>query len=438
MASSRARPETVARFLLLLAGVAVTVPAAAATGQLEVSGAIGRTDNLTRTSADGAPATLASAGLDFSLLHESLRLEADLAGSLQFLKYGGSEYSSEVIGQAGVHAGLAIVPGNFRWLVDDSFGQLRRDLFSVPTPDNREHVNVFSTGPEVQLRLGGAARLLLAATYGRVDYESGEAESSRKGAWIALRRDLSGGGVLGLYAAGERIEPRDDVVPDYDRKSLSIQYQLQGARSSLAVEVGGNRIEGDDIDETGALLRLELTRRVGRFSRVRIAGGQEFSDAASSLRADSTLDLQTGGAGLVARTAQPFTRRHVEVGFDAAGRRTFFNLFGQYVDEDYEREPNSKRQRVVAGIGAGRQLAARTDARISVTYSGNEFDADDSDNHDMTYTAALAWRLGRRLRVEASGEHYVYASQIAGTDARETRYWLRLRYGEPPLRSPRL
>jgi hypothetical protein len=437
MTNNRAHPETIAT-CLLLAWVAVPASSVAATGQLEVSTAVGRTDNLMRTSVGEESATLASAGLDFSLLHESRRLEADLAGALQFLEYGGSEYSSEVVGRAGVHAGLAIVPGSVKWVVDDSFGQLRRDLFAVPTPDNRESVNVFSTGPEAQLRLAGAVRLVLGATYGRVDYESGEAELSRRGARIALQRDLSGGGVLGLNLAEERIEPRDEVVPDYDRTSAFVTYRLRGARSSLAVDVGGNRIDGDDVDETGALIRLELTRRVGRFSRVRIAGGQQFSDAASNLLVAEAPDVQASGIELVAQTAQPFTRRYAELGLDATGRRTFINLFGQYIDEDYERDPDANRQRLVAGLGAGRLLGARTEARISVAYSGNEFDVDDSDNHDLTYAAALAWRLGRRLRVEVSGEHYDYESGIPGTDAGETRYWLRLRYGEPPSRSPRL
>jgi hypothetical protein len=43
--------------------------------------------------------------------------------------------------------------------------------------------------------------------------------------------------------------------------------------------------------------------------------------------------------------------------------------------------------------------------------------------------------VGRKLRLELSGEYYEFSTDLAGSSLDETRYWFRLRYGNPVTRN---
>jgi hypothetical protein len=425
------------RLAMVIAGLCASSGAMAADAGFELSAAVGRTDNLTRATTDEQDATLASAGLGFSVLHETRRVTTDLFGELQFMEYGGDEYSSEVIGNAAGRVSLGLVQDRLRWVVEDNFGQTRRDLFSVPTPDNRENVNVFSTGPDLRLQMGSATSLVIGGRYSRVDYESADASSTRAGGWIAAERELPSGALVSLNVAGEQIDPEAaSGVPEYDRTLAAVRFELEGARSSVTIDVGANRVKGGGIDDTGALLRFELARRIGRLSTISLSAGQELTDAGNSMRlGEGQLSAPVVGTDSALQTAQPYTSRYAELAWTASGRFTSLGLSGGIIDEDYEGAAAPDRQLMALGLRGSRRLGARTEVSAGVAYNSSDFDVAASDNDDLTYTAAVSWRLGRRLRMEVSGEHYDYSSDVAGTDTSETRYWLRLRFGEAPARN---
>jgi hypothetical protein len=322
-------PRSPARLAALLVGAFMTIKAAAATVEMEANAGFGRSDNLARTPQDEQDATLKSVGLDFSLLHATRRIDADLVGDLRLIDYSGNLYSSELTGSAAGRLSLGLVDESLRWIVEDSFGQTRRDVFSVPTPENREDVNFFSTGPDVRLRLGDAMSLLLGARYSRVDYESSPADAERTGGWIATERELANSARFGIHVTHERVDPRGgSATPTYDRSTAYLRYELAGSRTSVAIDIGANRVHGNELDEAGALLRMELARAVGRYSRVTFRAGEELTDSGSTLRppAGGQLPPPSPGTDSLLQSVDPFTARYVELGWAITGRRTALAL----------------------------------------------------------------------------------------------------------------
>lgn len=418
-----------ARVAVLLAGACVPLIAAPAEVQMAVDVGVGRTDNIGRVPDGGRSQTMGSVGLQFSVIEQTRRLNADVIGDLSWLDYADSDYSGEVNGSAVGRVGFALIPGRLQWVAEDRFGQTRQDLFSAPSPENRENVNHFATGPDLRLSLGASTDLLLGGRYALVDYEHSDADMRRWSAHLAVSRELAGGASLSGNVSGEKIEARrDNPAPDFDRSAAYLRYAVTGRRTTLNLDAGANRVEGGGIRGTGALLRMGLVRQLGR-SSLSLQVGQEYTDAGSSLGLDSgSLDLPDSGAGTAEQSARPFTDRYVRAGWEITGRRTRIDLRAEWSDQDYEDAGSVDVQRASLGLGASRQLGPRTTLAARVRHELHDYDLAVVDNQETVYSLSASWDFARRLGLEVEGEHSVFDSDLTGA-ARETRYWLRLRYG---------
>jgi hypothetical protein len=410
----------------------IPLVAGAATIELEGNLGLGRSDNVDRSAADEQSGTLTSAGLQFSVLHATRRVDADLVGDLAYLDYGSDTSGSGLNGNVSGRLGLELVEDRLRWTIQDNLGQTRRELTSAESPNNREWVNRLATGPDLRLELGGAMNLRLGARYAMVDYQHSDTDSTRAGGSLALERELSSTAVLGLNAANERIEPDDPLVsPTYNRGSAYLRYAVNGARTTFVLDGGGNRVRGGGLSESGALARLELVRQLGRRSQVTLRAGHEFTDSGNSLDEEpgDQPPAPESGTGSLVQAPLPFTNKYAELDWSASGRRTSLGLSGGWFDEDYVGGSDLDRTRLSFGFSAARNLTPRLQVSGVATYNLNTYDTA-ADDQDFIGRLVIAWNLGRRVSVETEGEYYRYYSDLANADARERRVWLRVRYGE--------
>jgi hypothetical protein len=423
----------VVRSILLIAAGAVLGPVASAV-TLEASGdiGIGRTDNISRSATDERSETIRSVGAQFTVLEQTRRLDADVTGDLAWMDYANDTYSDELIGSASGRVRLGLIGDHLDWVIEDRFGQVREDLFSAASPENRENVNNFSTGPDLRLSLGRVTSLLASARYTRVNYERSQADSERFGGTLAAERMLSSSARASLNVSAERIEPQDSGIDaQYKRTAAYARYALTGRRTSASFDVGANRVRGGGVGGTGLLVRLDIGRQIGTYSRLQFNVGQEYTDSGSELglRAGQPVTPQPG-SDVVVQSSQPYTSRFARLGWDITGRRTTIGLSGGWTEQDREGgESTLNQQEVTVGLRATRQLGARTDIRAGVQYEMHDYEQAGLDNDDLAYSLALTWNFARRAGLTLEGEHSRFGSDLLPT-ASETRYWLRLRYGE--------
>lgn len=429
-------PPRLARIALFAICLSYGVLANGAALDYEFAAGVGHTDNMARTSQNGADETLKSAGVRFSLEQDSRRVEGDLLGDLQLTDYS-SAYSTDLTGNLTGRLGFALVEDRLKWDVEDNFGQVQRDLFAVPTPQNRENVNYFSTGPQLFLPMGRATSLLLAGRYTRIDFEDSPGSSSQVGGWVAVQRRLPHSGILGLNFQGEQIRQDDDgIFPTYERLQAFLRYELNGARSTVLVDIGANRLDLSDGRETGALLRLEMARNVGRFSRILLGAGQEFTDAGSSLQPGrAQLALPETTTDFQLQTQQPYTSRYATLGWELAGRYTRIMLNSRWEDEEYVGGEAVDVRRRSVDLFASRDLGPHTAISMAARFSTSDFATQVGSNDESSYILALSRAFGRRLGMELSAERYDFDFDTAGANAGETRFWLRLTYGDTLGRS---
>lgn len=422
--SSGCRVATFAIFLGL------TTAAAASTIELEGNAGIGRSDNIARVPGAERSATIRAVGVRFSALKEGRRLAVDFVGDIALLDYAGSFYPAEVTGTAAGRLQLSLIEDRLTWVAEDQFGQTRQDLFNAPSPDNRENVNFFSTGPDLRLAMGSESSLLVGGRYTRVDYEHSPADSEQVGGRLTVERQLSGTARVSANVSAERIKPLGAVTAvSYDRRAAYARYAIAGKRTSFSINAGASQVNGSGGDDSGLLIDVELGRDVGGLSRVTFRAGHEVTDpgASRSLR-EERLMMPRPETVSVVQTSQPFTHEYVGADWRVTGQRTTIDISAEWSDERYLDSNTMDLRRVTFDTSIERALAARTSVRLGMNHNRYNFKTAGSLNEDTTYSAALTWSAGRWLAAEVVGEYYGYSSdQFPSTH--EMRYWLRLRYG---------
>ena len=411
--------------------------AAAADFEYEVSALLGQSDNITRVSANEQDETIAGLGLKFSLYQDSSRIKADVVGDIAYNDYLDDTYDSEVLGNLAANATFALIPEHLNWAVSDHFGQTLVDPFTAPTPDNREDLNYFTTGPDVFFSFGSRTRLQLGARYGDTSYEEQPFDSSMVMGQIGLTRELSSASSLGFVASQQQVEYDDATLNgDFDQSEAFLRYSMEGARTTIEADAGYTVLDRDAVsdDEDGVLFRLQFSRKVGAHSVLKLTGGHEFASSGSAFandQAGSDIGVETSP---VRQTIQPFTNEYATFDWTITGRRTEIAFETGWSDHSYQDGPDLNQTMITFGASARRDITAAMSLSLDYDLSKSDFDVE-GDYDDQLIGLSLDWQVSRFLSLSLQAEHYDRNSDLGNGDYTENRFWLSLGYGRGAPRS---
>lgn len=405
--------------------------ASAANVDYSVEAGVGRSDNIRRTSSDEVGETIGTAGVQLGITQNSRRMVTNVSADLAYYNYFDNTYNGEVIGNFNGLVDLRIVPETFDWIFQDNFGQVRSDPFAPVTPDNRENVNYFTTGPDLTLHFGSQTGLHLSGQYSNVNYEKSPLDSNRYMGAVALFRDLSAASVLSANMSNTKTSYDSAVAgADYTKQEAFGRYELKGNRTRIGFDAGYSRLRQSTGNDNGWLARLDVDRRVSASSVVSLKLGHEFSDAGSTFvqqqRIGATdLDAQTG-----VQTANPFISEYANVSWNFDRQRTAFGVGLSYYDQAYVVQKLLDDTRTLIDAHVSRQLGPAFDVQLTASYSRNDFKNTVGDFDEIGASAILTWRLGRKLRLLFQYEHFDRNSDLPASGFTENRAWIRLRYGD--------
>jgi hypothetical protein len=399
---------------------------------------LGHSDNIRRTSVNEEDEGIAAAGLRFSLAQQSSRLQMDAVGDLAYDEYLHNTFDSELVGNFAGNARFALVPQRFEWVISDNFGQVLNDPFAPETPDNRENINSFSTGPDVTFAFGSQTRLRLGARYSLATYEKSPFDFDTVSGEATLSRSLSSASNVSLNVRSAQTRYDEAALnADYDQDEAFVRYDVTGARTKLGIDLGYTRMDRDAATEAedGLLLRLDATRRVSAASTATLTMGREFSNSANAFA-----NMQgVGGIGLGAtpgiQTTEPFTNDYVTLGWDFSRNRTSFGVYASWSDQSYEDAGTLDQTLTSIGAQVGRQLSPRTSLNLHVLYDQSDFKLPDSDYNDLGGGLIFTWQLSRAVSLSATYDYLKRSSDAPLSDSTENRYWLSIAYGRGTLRN---
>jgi hypothetical protein len=423
---------TLAALCVIVAG-----PCTATAADFDAAAEVGAvySDNIRRTASDERSETTLMAAGEFALREQTRRLDADVRGTVGYQEYLNDTFDREFLGSVDAAAAFGIIPERLVWSLHDNFGQTLQDVFAVDTPENREYVNYLSTGPDLAMRFGSGNHLRIGARYSRVDYESSPFDNDRVGGVVGVSHDLSAAAALSLLGQRESVKFAErDAARDFDRDAAFARYEMRGARTRIQLDGGANRVRIDGDSFSGTLLRLEVSRDMGRYSTASVHVGRELTESGNALRFQQNLRDISLDSLSVPNSPDPYTVKYATLRWDASGRRTRLFASASIFRETFVSVLGQDRSRRDFEVGAARDRGPRLSLRASGAYRREKRLDGPDEFRELAVRAGLNWRIEGHLYLDFALEHSDRDSSGIATEYRENRATVRVRFGAPMVR----
>ncbi|MBL8266088.1 hypothetical protein [Steroidobacter sp.] len=367
---------------------------------------VGYSDNITRVPTNESSETIGTVGLDLVWQERTRRLRGNAVVDLSYFEYMDNTYDSELTGTANGMLAFGIVPETLTWVVQDSFGQAQSDPFLAATPDTREDLNYFSTGPDLTLRFGSAGFGRLFGRWSSTTYETSPFDAKRTTAGLSVGRRASARSELSLNAITESIDFDDADNTDYDRDSVFVGWQLDAARTTIDAQLGYTWLkrDGDEKDGT-AMVNVGVTREISAASRLRLSVSQQLGDAGDSLRSQLSGNV-VGAAGQITATSDPFESRVASAEWMYSRGRSGFSLGVSRGKDQYETLTQFDRTRLTYTAGLSRRLSPTLDFDLRATLENEDYANSNAETDELRVSATLNWRAWRRMGLRLLIERY--------------------------------
>lgn len=394
---------------------------------LTVETGVGHSDNITRVEEGAIDETLATAGVDLVWELVRPRFTADATVNADYFHYLDDTYESEVVGAGNAALNFFILPERFNWIAQDFYGQASNDPFAPVTPDNREDINFFTTGPEFAFQFGGAGVVRLYGHYSLATYETSPLDSQRSSVGASVGRSAARGGGLSLNVAAQSIEFDDQPLSDYDQRSAFLAYRLVGARTQIRAEGGYTSLEPTIGEKSSApRVLLEVTRQLSPGSSLALNLGSQLTDSSSAL--GSSFEGPVGATSGITASADPYENRNAALTWLFVRRRTSLSLGVTWNSEEYETQSTLDRKRTGFIASISRDFGARLTGSLDGTFLDETFDASDFTAKSKDFGASLNWQLGRSVGLRLSAERSNRSTSTGLGEYTENRAYLRVYY----------
>jgi hypothetical protein len=411
-----------------------TLPAFAQVANLdyELRAGAAYSDNVERTAVDEIETAAAVVGMRVRGAREEGRLQYSLAGDASYLEYLDSAVPGELIGSLFAESSYEILPQSFLWHLDGSFSQVREDLLRSAAPGNRDDVLSLSTGPNLRARFGDAFEAELQARYSMADFSTREFDSDTVGAQLVLGRRLSERSVIGVGASFADVT-YDSAAGlgsiDFERTEVFARIRAEGARTEIQADIGYSQAEGANVDDSGAMMRIQATRRLTPFISGFARYVQEYptSEAAVFVPFDATGGGAVGDPSIL--TAAPRVTKNAEIGLRLDRPRTSAELAFATNRESSLVGTLGERSFDTARLSVTRSMTPRSRATVFAFWSQEDVGVVAGSSDELSAGGELSVTFGRNLGLDLRVEHRDRNSPLPASEFSEISVGLFLRWG---------
>jgi hypothetical protein len=335
----------------------------------------GRSNNVFRAPANTRSGSYKYVGLDLDVVRSRPRLNASIAGDMELRDYSISTMENERVGILGGSLELLAVPDRFSWVVNGRTGQGRTNPFQVESPENREDIDIFNTGPRFIFPIGQRTAIRLDATAGTRSFEKTKAlDSDTTEVQAGLYRAVSSTTEFGVVVSSREVEyDLSQFDNDVERAYLSYVKQLSTGSATLAV--GSNRVDFGDRTESRPYLDLAWEREIGTRSVLTTTLTNRFVDAGDGLEdqlqiLDFTAETPEGNILL---SQDVYEVSGLFTGLTIEGSRTQFLIGGGISESRYETAFGLDSDDAQLNFGVVRQVSMQLEIGADVFAQRREF-----------------------------------------------------------------
>lgn len=399
------------------------------TTQLGISLGVGETDNVFLSGSPTRSQTIGVAGLDFDVQRQGTLLEVDAKGAFEDSYFLQNAFGNQLYGRFDGLTSVQLVPGVWKWVVQDDFGQAQLDPTAPLTPTNLENVNVFSTGPDFKFRLGGTGFVEAALRYSLAHYETSPLDGHRELANLAVGEEMSPASSISLNADEQQLRFDDTQVnTDYDRRELYARYQLHGARTGLDLDLGVSQSDITGRWVSAGLAQITAHRLISASTTLTLALGHELTDAADSFR-----NLR-GGAGTgiviapVAGTSDPYLSNYASAELRFERNRTAITVGARWERDTYEQAAAFGDSRAALSAVLTRRLTQELSLEVLGSWQRIHYYSNAYYETDWPVGAALVMTPGRHTSFRLRVDHLSHDTTNPDVSITENRVFLSVEY----------
>lgn len=425
-------PRPHLKIAAIAAAIAVPTLGSAADLQYELRGGVAYSDNVERTATDELATGAAVVGAKVRGARDSGRLRFGLAGDVAYYEYFENDVEGEVIGSLFGESSYDIIPERFRWDLDGSFTQIRQSLLRPATPSNRDDAITLSTGPTFVTRFGDATEAQIDARYTRSDYSRRDFDSNTLEGRLIVGRRMSRRSLIGVGVsiADVKYDSQSGLASiDFKRTEAFLRLTTAGVRTTLDLDAGIAKADGDNVDDQGLVMRLQATRKLTPFVSGFAAYTQEYptSEVSSFQPIDAVQGGDPGDGSIL--TAAPRVVKNAELGLRMDRPRTSVVLAYALHRETELIQPVRERKYDTLRASLSRSLTPRSRAGLFATFTQEDFDDSTLDTDETSVGGELSLTFGRELGLDFRIEHRKRDGFTTAEGYSELSGGLFLRYG---------
>ncbi len=384
-------------------------------------------NNMALVSANPSTDWLNVAQAEFALQElDSPNVTGRLYSKLEYDNYVHHTFDNQTLFFLNSAGTWSISPQRLTWTAEDYYGQIPINPFAVNTPNNMQNVNVFSTGPNLFLRMDPLNTLELGARYGNYHADTGSTNSNRGSAFAGWFYQLSPITVLSLNYQGEHAGYTSSAVGSgYTRNDLFARMAMRRPYGALIMDLGNTWLQQTNVaDISGIYARLLASQQLTEASTVSFTATSTLTDTADTILAAQGVGAVTSGTIV---GTDIYRLKHADVAY--THRRTYgtdrIRIFSERLD--YYTAPLDQ-ELTGADADMGFQLTGTLLGSIYGRYVRTRYFANSGVNRDGQEGVRLAYETRPNLFLGLEGRLTRRQSTIPGSSYSEARVILSITY----------
>jgi len=402
----------------------------AAHGQYSLGTRITSYDNINQLSTSPGKEVSESVKGDLSLSEKTAEVDANLDMSIEAINFEKNQVDDETVYSLFSDFLYSISPNNFEWYVSEIYTQTPIDALVGDVSTNRQYANVFSTGPNYNIRINPVNSLNFQLRAGDYRYEIGDANNKRVSGLAAWPVNISPALVVGLNYELESVFFDSPIsYEDYTRRDYYLSVDYTRGYNIYELEYGRLNIDYDNSDSTEDsryMLAIETVRTSE--SRVRIELSRSVMDTASLLESQIGSEVQfyrltTTSSDLFSSRLLRLTYSHdISVGGFVLQLESEESRYERQVEEDFDR------------AGAVLRVDLHESATSSIAFESRYYNIDRFNTtpvrgiDDYYYSLTYTYNIRRNVAIDFQAIYQERTSLVSEEAFNDTRYSVSLVY----------
>ena len=249
-----------------------------------VSASIARHDNINQENTLHEEEWVKSLKVGMAIKEDSTNLAANVNASVESIDYRYDQQEDSNVGNLQAAMLFIIEPSLFEWHLSDVFTQTVTNPLDRNRPDNRQDVNVFSSGPNIFLRLSSKNLISLEARYQTASFEDTIADNKRDKTTIRWNHDINSSFSSALNYESLGVTFDNTSLGKITKEDLFASASYSAGRNEYQAEVGLSSVGNGKADELKEKrYRLFINNQRTSTSNFMLEARHDVSDTSMSI-----------------------------------------------------------------------------------------------------------------------------------------------------------